>query len=64
VSDNPTTAYETAVAASEQEQVNTPGRLHCCPCPAEQKRRERMRREFLAFDPYRNSTEHEEYQPS
>jgi hypothetical protein len=33
-------------------------------CPAEQKRREHMRREFLAFDPLRNSTEYEEYRPS
>jgi hypothetical protein len=39
------------------------------PCPAKQKRRERTRRErtrreFLAFDPFRNSTEYEEYRPS
>jgi hypothetical protein len=34
------------------------------PCPAEQKRRERRRREFLVFDPFRNSTEYEEYRPS
>jgi hypothetical protein len=33
-------------------------------CPCVQERRERMRREFLAFDSYRNSTEHEEYRPS
>jgi hypothetical protein len=64
VNDDPTTAYETAGAASEQEQVNTLGRLHCCPCSAEQKRRERMWHEFLAFDPFRNSTDHEEYRPS
>jgi hypothetical protein len=28
------------------------------------ERRERVRREALAFDVFRNSTEHEEYQPS
>lgn len=34
------------------------------PCPAEQERREHLRREFLALDPFKNSTEHEEYRPS
>lgn len=34
------------------------------PCPAELQRRERLRWESLAFDQYKNSTEHEEYRPS
>lgn len=34
------------------------------PCPCVAERRERVRREALAFDVFRNSTEHEEYQPS
>jgi hypothetical protein len=33
-----------------------------CPCVAE--RRERARREALAFDVFANSTAHEEYRPS
>jgi len=33
-------------------------------CPAELERRERLRREFMAFDLLKNSTEHEEYRPS
>jgi hypothetical protein len=34
------------------------------PCPCMQERHERSRRVYLAFDPFRNSTEHEEYRPS
>jgi hypothetical protein len=34
------------------------------PCPCVQERHERSRREFLAFDPLRNSTACEEYRPS
>lgn len=34
------------------------------PCPCVQERRERSRREFLALDLLKNSTEHEEYRPS
>jgi hypothetical protein len=34
------------------------------PCPAELERRERIHREFMAFDPLKNSTEYEEYRPS
>lgn len=34
------------------------------PCPCVVERREQARRAYLAFDPYRNSTEYEEYRPS
>lgn len=40
------------------------GRRQAKPCPAELERRERIRREFLALDLLKNSTEHEEYRPS
>jgi hypothetical protein len=33
-------------------------------CPAEQERREQRRREFTAYDVFKNTTEHEEYRPS
>jgi hypothetical protein len=34
------------------------------PCPCVVERREQARRAYLAFDPLRNATDHEEYRPS
>lgn len=33
-------------------------------CPVEQQRRKQALRDFQVFDPFRNSTEYEEYRPS
>lgn len=38
--------------------------LRCVPSARALERQDRLRRELMAFDLYRNSTEHEEYRPS